>query len=102
MYYIIFGIPVAVVFAALQVFLCLKSERKIIRLVPLFMSLGIIAMLGLLMLDPVSGALAQYIDWGVLALMVYLMVGAVGSAMGTGAGWIIVWGIYLLRNRKHN
>lgn len=102
MYYIIFGLPVAVVFAALQVFLCLKSERKIIRFIPLFMSLGIIAMLGLLMLDPVSGALAQYIDWGVLALMVYLMVGAVGSVMGTGAGWIIVWGIYLLRNRKHN
>ena len=102
MYYIIFGLPVAVVFAALQVFLCLKSERKIIRLVPLFISLGIIAMLGLLMLDSVSGALAQYIDWGVLALMVYLMVGAVGSAMGTGAGWIIVWGIHLLNNRKHN
>ncbi len=102
MYYIIFGLPVAVVFAALQVFLCLKSERKIIRFIPLFMSLGIIAMLGLLMLDPVSGALAQYIDWGVLALMVYLMVGAAGSVMGTGAGWIIVWGIYLLNNRKHN
>ena len=48
-------------------------------------------MLGLLMLDPVSGALAQYIDWGVLALMVYLMVGAVGSVIGTGAGWIICW-----------
>ena len=102
MYYIIFGLPVAVVFAALQVFLCLKSERKIIKFVPLFMSLGIIAMLGLLMLDPVSGALAQYIDWGVLALMVYLVIGAAGSVMGTGAGWVIVWGIYLLRNRKHN
>ena len=102
MYYIIFGLPVAVVFAALQVFLCLKSERKIIKFIPLFMSLGIIAMLGLLMLDPVSGALAQYIDWGVLALMVYLVIGAAGSVMGTGAGWVIVWGIYLLRNRKHN
>lgn len=100
MYYIIFGLPVAVVFAALQVFLCLKSERKIIKFVPLFMSFGIIAALGLLMLDPVSGALAQYIDWGVLALMVYLMVGAVGSVMGTGAGWIIVWGIFFIKNRR--
>ena len=91
MYYVIFGLPVAFVFAALQVVLNLKSERKIIRLIPLFITLGIIALLGLLMLDPVSGALAQYIDWGVLALMVYLTVGAVGSVIGTGAGWIICW-----------
>ena len=91
MYYIIFGLPLAAVFAALQVLLYLKSERKIIRFIPLFITLGIISMLGLLMLDPVSGALAQYIDWGVLALMVYFMVGAVGSVIGTGAGWIICW-----------
>ena len=91
MYYLIFGLPVAFVFAALQGILCLKSKRKIIRLIPLFITLGIISLLGLLMLDLVSGALAQYIDWGVLALMVYLMVGAVGSAIGTGAGWIICW-----------
>ena len=91
MYYLIFGLPVAFVFAALQVVLCLKSERKIIRLIPIFITVGITAMLGLLMLDPVSGALAQYIDWGVLALMVYLTVGAVGSVIGTGAGWIICW-----------
>ena len=91
MYYLIFGLPVAFVFAALQVVLYLKSERKIIRLVPIFITVGITAMLGLLMLEPVSGALAQYIDWGVLALMVYLTVGAVGSVIGTGAGWIICW-----------
>ena len=41
------------------------------------------------MSDPVSGALTQYIDWGVPALMVYLTVGAVGSVIGAGADWII-------------
>ena len=99
MYFVIFGLPVAAVFAALQIFLCKKSDKKTVRLVPLFITLGIIAALGLLLLDPVSGALAQYIDWGVLALMVYLMVGAVGSVIGTGAGWVIY---LLLKKRKQN
>ena len=99
MYFVIFGLPVAAVFAALQIFLCKKSDKKTVRLVPLFITLGIIAALGLLLLDPVSGALAQYIDWGVLALMVYLMVGAVGSVIGTGAGWIIY---LILKKRKQN
>ena len=99
MYFVIFGLPVAAVFAALQIFLCKKSDKKAVRLVPLFITLGIIAALGLLLLDPVSGALAQYIDWGGLALIVYLVVGAVGSAMGTGAGWIIY---LILKKRKQN
>ena len=99
MYFIIFGLPVAAVFAALQVFLCKKSDKKAVRLVPLFITLGIISALGLLLLDPVSGFLAQYIDWGVFALIVYLVVGAVGSAMGTGAGWIIY---LILKKRKQN
>ena len=99
MYFVIFGLPVAAVFAALQIFLCKKSDKKTVRFVPLFITLGIIAALGLLLLDPVSGALAQYIDWGVLALMVYLMVGAVGSVIGTGAGWIIY---LILKKRKQN
>lgn len=98
MYYIIFGLPVAIVFAALQVILCKKSEKKAVRLVPLFITIGIIAALGLLLLDPVSGALAQYIGWGVLALIVYLVIGAGGSVTGTAAGWII----YLILKRKQN
>ena len=89
MYFIIFGLPVAAVFAALQIFLCKKSDKKTVRFVPLFITLGIIAALGLLLLDPVSGFLARYIDWGVFALVVYLVIGAIGSAMGTAAGWII-------------
>lgn len=89
MYYIIFGLPVAAVFAVLQINLCKKSKRKTIRLVPLFITLGIIAALGIIRTDFVSGFLAQYIDWGVLALIVYLVVGSIGSAMGTAAGWII-------------
>ena len=99
MYFIIFGLPVAAVFAALQIFLCKKSDKKAVRLVPLFITLGIIATLGLLLLDTVSGFLARYIDWGVFALIVYLVVGAVGSAMGTGAGWIIY---LILKKRKQN
>ena len=98
MYYIIFGLPVAIVFAALQVILCKKSEKKAVRLVPLFITIGIIAALGLLLLDPVSGALAQYIGWGVLALIVYLVIGAGGSVTGTAAGLII----YLILKRKQN
>lgn len=99
MYFVIFGFPVAAVFAALQIFLCKKYEKKMIRLIPLFITLGIIASLGILLLDPVSSALAYYIDWGVLALVVYLVVGAIGSAMGTAAGWVI----YLIfKKRKQN
>ena len=89
----------AAVFAALQIFLCKKSEKKTVRLVPLFITLGIIAALGILLLDPVSSALAYYIDWGVFALVVYLVIGAIGSAMGTAAGWVI----YLIfKKRKQN
>ena len=99
MYFIIFGLPVAAVFAALQIFLCKKTDKKAVRLVPLFITLGIIAAFGLLLFDPVSGFLARYIDWGVFALVVYLVVGAVGSAMGTGAGWIIY---LILKKRKQN
>ena len=58
MYFIIFGLPVAAVFAALQVFLCKKSDKKAVRLVPLFITLGIIAALCLLITDSVSGFLA--------------------------------------------
>ena len=89
MYFVIFGIPIAAIFAALQIFLCKKSDKKSVRLIPLFITLGIIASLGILLLDPVSGFLARYIDWGVFALVVYLTLGAVGSAMGTAAGWAI-------------
>ena len=99
MYFVIFSLPIAAVFAALQIILCKKSDKKAVRLVPLFITLGIIAALGLLLLDPVSGFLARYIDWGVFALIVYLVVGAVGSAMGTGAGWIIY---LILKKRKQN
>jgi hypothetical protein len=42
-----------------------------------------------LILEPVSVFLARFIDWGVFVLLVYLVIGAIGSAMGTGAGWII-------------
>ena len=99
MYFVIFSLPIVAVFAALQVILCKKSDKKAVRLIPLFITLGIIAALGILLLDPVSGFLARFIDWGVFALVVYLVVGAVGSAMGTGAGWIIY---LILKKRKQN
>ena len=98
MYFVIFGLPVAAVFAALQIFLCKKSEKKAVRLVPLFITLGIIASLGILLLDPVSVFLARFIDWGVFALVVYLVIGAIGSAMGTAAGWVI----YLIFKKRNN
>ena len=89
MYFIIFSLPIAVVFAALQVFLCKKYEKKAIRLIPIFITFGILAAFGILLLDPVSGFVAGFIDWGVFALIVYLALGAMGSAIGTAAGWII-------------
>ena len=98
MYFVIFSLPLAAVFAALQVILCKKSDKKAVRLVPLFITLGIIAALGILLLDPVSGFLARFIDWGVFALVVYMVLGAVGSAMGTAAGWTI----YAILKRKKN
>ena len=98
MYFVIFSLPIVAVFAALQVILCKKSDKKAVRLVPLFITLGIILSLGILLLDPVSGFLARFIDWGVFALVVYMALGAVGSAMGTAAGWII----YLILKKKNN
>ena len=98
MYFVIFSLPIVAVFAALQIFLCKKSDKKAVRLIPLFITLGIIAALGILLLDPVSGFLARFIDWGVFALVVYMVLGAVGSAMGTAAGWII----YLILKKKNN
>ena len=89
MYFVIFSIPIAAVFAALQVFLCKKYEKKAVRLIPLFITLAIVAAFGILLLDPVSGFVARFIDWGVFALIVYLALGAMGSAVGTAAGWII-------------
>ena len=89
MYFIIFSLPVAIIFAALQFFLCKKYERKSIRMIPLFITLGIIEIFGILLTDPVSSAVAYYIDWGVFALIVYLAVAAMGSAIGTATGWII-------------
>ena len=98
MYFVIFSLPIAAVFAALQVILCKKSDKKAVRLIPLFITLGIILSLGILLLDPVSGFLARFIDWGVFALVVYMVLGAVGSAMGTASGWII----YLILKKKNN
>ena len=98
MYFVIFGLPLAAIFAALQIFLCKKSKKKAVRLIPLLITLGIIVALGILLLEPVSVFLARFIDWGVFALVVYLTVGAIGSAMGTGAGWII----YLILKKKNN
>ena len=98
MYFVIFSLPIVAVFAALQVILCKKSDKKAVRLVPLFITLGIIAALGILLLDPVSGFLARFIDWGVFALVIYMVLGAVGSATGTAAGWII----YAILKRKKN
>ena len=68
------------------------------RLVPLFITLGIIISLSVLLTDSVSGFLARFIDWGVFALVVYMVLGAVGSATGTAAGWII----YLILKKKNN
>ena len=98
MYFVIFSLPIVAVFAALQVILCKKSDKKAVRLIPLFITLGIIAALGILLLDPVSGFLARFIDWGVFALVIYMVLGAVGSATGTAAGWII----YLILKKKNN
>ena len=89
MFFLIIIIPVAAVFAALQVFLCKKYERKSIRLVPLFITLSIIAALGVLYIDPVSAFIARLIDWGLFALIVCLMFTAMGAVTGTAAGWII-------------
>ena len=89
MYFIIFSIPIAAILAALQVYLCKKSERKAIRLIPLFITIGVLAMFGIIISDPVSSAIAFYIDWGVFALIVYLAIGAIGCAIGTAVGWII-------------
>ena len=89
MYFIIFSIPIAAILAALQVYLCKKSEKKAVRLIPLFITIGVLAMFGIVISDPVSAFIARFIDWGVFALIVYLAIGAVGCAIGTAVGWII-------------
>ena len=97
MYFIVYCLPVAAVIAALQVYLCKKSEKKAVRLIPLFVILGIIATIIILLSEPVSTAIGYGMDSAIFAFIVLLGLTAFGCAIGTGAGWIIYKII-----KKHN
>lgn len=89
MYFIVYCLPVAAIIAALQVFLCKKTERKAIRFIPLFIILGIIATIIILLSEPVSTAIGYGMDSAIFAFIVLLSLTAFGLTIGTAAGWII-------------
>ncbi len=96
MYYVIFGLPVAFVFAALQVVLCEKTEKKWLKFLPIFSATGVFLLAEFirgenLLASAVYGILGQ----GIFALIVLLWI----LGIGAGAGSIIGWGIFFIKNK---
>ena len=89
MYFIIFSLPLVILFAAAQFLLLKKTEKRAIRFIPLYLSIFSAAVFGIMIIDDVNAFIGNYIGWGVFALIVYLAIGTIGSVIGTAVGWII-------------
>ncbi len=90
MYYIIVGLPLAAVFAALQLFLCKKAKGNLTKLLPIFgsaLSLLLAAFIRgeNLLASAVYGIFGQ----GIFAIIVLLWIFGAGIGIGAIAGWII-------------
>lgn len=94
MFYIITGIPLAAVFAAVQFFLCKKAERNIIKLLPIFISAGALLLSAFIRGENLlASAVYGFLGQGIFALVVLLWL----LAIGTGLGAIIGWIFYLIK-----
>lgn len=96
MYYVIFGIPVAAIFTALQVFLCKKTKNNLLKLLPIFCGAGALLIAEFirgenLLASAVYGILGQGIFAAVALLWIF--------GIGIGAGSVIGWIIYLIKNK---
>lgn len=89
MYFIIGGLPFAAVFCVLQYLLCKKAKKKWVKFIPAMVTGASVLAFLLLIIDEVNSAIGNLIGWGVLALIVYVTIFAIGAAIGTAAGWII-------------
>lgn len=96
MYFVIFFLPVAAVFSALQFVLCEKTEKNLLKLLPVFSAAG-----GILLAEFIRGenllASAVYgiLGQAIFALVVILWI--FGGAVSIGA--IIGWIIYFIKHK---
>ena len=96
MFYIITILTIALIFSALQFFLCVKFKKNIIKLLPLFSSAAALLLAAFIrgeniLADAVFGILGRGIFAAVVILWIF------GGAVAVGA--IIGWIIYLLKKR---
>ncbi len=96
MFFIITVVPLALIFAAMQFFLCLKSKINLIKFLPVFCSaaaflLAVFIRGENLLADAVYGIIGQ----GIFAAVVILWIFGGTLAFGT----IIGWAVYLLKRR---
>ena len=99
MYFIIMGLPLAFVFAAVQVYFCKKAKSIAIKLLPIFAGAGALLLAAFirgenLLADAVYGFFGQ----GIFAVIVLLWI--FGAA--AGAGSVIGWIIFIIRAKAKN
>lgn len=96
MYYVIGGLPLAIVFCLLQYFLCIKAKKKWVKFIPAMITGAAILAFFVLIIDEVNAAIGNLIGWGVFALIVYVAIFGIGAIIGTAAGWIV----YCIKNAR--
>lgn len=90
MFYIVIGIPLAAVFAAVQLFLCEKAKRNIIKLLPIFISAIALLLAAFIRGENIlASAVYGFLGQGIFALVVLLWILAIGTGLGAVIGWII-------------
>ncbi len=90
MYFIIVGLPLAVFFAAAQLYLCRKAKSSAAKLLPVFAGAGALILAAFIRGENfLASAVYGIFGQGIFALVVFLWI--IGGVLGIGAaaGWII-------------
>ena len=88
MYFIVFGVPSAIIFALLQVFACKKAKKKMQSFVPLLVAAAIVLAVPIIVLiEPLYVFLAEKFVWGFVAALVYSVIFGVAGIIGCGLGF---------------
>ena len=89
MYFILLGVPSAIVFALAQIFACKKAKRKIHKFIPSLVAAGLVVLVPVaVLIEPLSNILAEKLMWGLLAALVYCVIFGVAGIIGCAAGFI--------------
>lgn len=96
MYYLIAGIPVAAVFAIAQLYLCEKSEKTMIKLLPVFFGAALLIAAEFIRGENLlASAVYGIFGRGIFALVLLLWISGAGAGVGFAIGWII----YLIKQK---